>query len=125
MWRYPLPCSPPVVPLSATPAADSNAAIADGTEVPDALEPVNGTGVPAGTDSEASAAGASAAHANTLATAIVTTTSPRRTAPTISNVRSGYSHSMVPGGLLVMSRTTRPTGRISPIIRAAICSSRS
>ncbi len=37
----------------------------------------------------------------------------------------GYSHSIVPGGLLVMSSTTRPTGRISLIIREAICSSRS
>ncbi len=36
-----------------------------------------------------------------------------------------YSHSIVPGGLLVMSSTTRPTGRISLIIREAICSSRS
>jgi hypothetical protein len=27
-----------------------------------------------------------------------------------------YSHSIVPGGLLVMSSTTRPTGRISLII---------
>ena len=36
-----------------------------------------------------------------------------------------YSHSIVPGGLLVMSSTTRPTGRISLIIRDAICSSRS
>ena len=39
--------------------------------------------------------------------------------------RRGYSHSIVPGGLLVMSSTTRPTGRISLIIRDAICSSRS
>ena len=37
----------------------------------------------------------------------------------------GYSHSIVPGGLDVMSRTTRPTGRISLIIRFEICSSRS
>jgi hypothetical protein len=36
-----------------------------------------------------------------------------------------YSHSIVPGGLLVMSSTTRPTGRISLIIREAIFSSRS
>ena len=36
-----------------------------------------------------------------------------------------YSHSMVPGGLLVMSSTTRLTSRISLIIRDAICSSRS
>ena len=36
-----------------------------------------------------------------------------------------HSHSIVPGGLLVMSSTTRPTGRISLIIREAICSSRS
>jgi hypothetical protein len=36
-----------------------------------------------------------------------------------------YSHSIVPGGLLVMSSTTRFTSRISLIIREAICSSRS
>ena len=36
-----------------------------------------------------------------------------------------YSHSMVPGGLLVMSSTTRLTSRISLIMREAICSSRS
>src|SRR3954451_6959386 len=36
-----------------------------------------------------------------------------------------YSHSIVPGGLLVMSSTTRLTSRISLIIREAICSSRS
>ena len=36
-----------------------------------------------------------------------------------------YSHSMVPGGLLVMSSTTRLTSESSPIIREAICSSRS
>ena len=36
-----------------------------------------------------------------------------------------YSHSIVPGGLDVMSSTTRPTGRISLIMRLAICSSRS
>src|SRR3954453_5007325 len=36
-----------------------------------------------------------------------------------------YSHSIVPGGLLVMSSTTRLTSRISLIIRDAICSSRS
>ena len=52
-------------------------------------------------------------------------TNPRIALPTIDNAGSDYSHSMVPGGLLVMSSTTRPTGRISPIIRAAICSSRS
>src|ERR1700683_5262995 len=39
--------------------------------------------------------------------------------------RLGYSHSMVPGGLLVMSRTTRFTSRSSLIIRAAIVWSRS
>ncbi len=38
---------------------------------------------------------------------------------------AGHSHSIVPGGLLVMSSTTRPTGRISLIIRDAIRSSRS
>src|SRR5215218_4921307 len=36
-----------------------------------------------------------------------------------------HSHSMVPGGLLVMSSTTRLTSRISLIMREAICSSRS
>ena len=36
-----------------------------------------------------------------------------------------YSHSIVPGGLLVMSSTTRLTSRISLIIRDAIRSSRS
>src|SRR4051795_8372512 len=36
-----------------------------------------------------------------------------------------YSHSIVPGGLLVMSSTTRLTSRSSLIIREAICSSRS
>ncbi len=39
--------------------------------------------------------------------------------------RQGYSHSMVPGGLLVMSKTTRLTSRSSLIMREAICSSRS
>src|SRR5215211_8340082 len=39
--------------------------------------------------------------------------------------RLAYSHSMVPGGLLVMSSTTRLTSRISLIIREAIRSSRS
>ena len=39
--------------------------------------------------------------------------------------RLSYSHSIVPGGLDVMSSTTRLTSRISPIIREAICSSRS
>jgi len=38
---------------------------------------------------------------------------------------SAYSHSIVPGGLLVMSSTTRLTSRISLIMREAICSSRS
>jgi hypothetical protein len=36
-----------------------------------------------------------------------------------------YSHSIVPGGLLVMSSTTRLTSRISLIMREAICSSSS
>src|SRR5215211_5145823 len=36
-----------------------------------------------------------------------------------------HSHSIVPGGLLVMSSTTRLTSRISLIMREAICSSRS
>src|SRR3954452_19247493 len=40
-------------------------------------------------------------------------------------LRGLYSHSIVPGGLLVMSRTTRLTSRISLIMREAICSSRS
>src|SRR5215218_5008094 len=39
--------------------------------------------------------------------------------------RAGYSHSIVPGGLLVMSSTTRLTSRISLIMREAIRSSRS
>ena len=39
--------------------------------------------------------------------------------------RFAYSHSMVPGGLLVMSSTTRLTSRISLIIREEIRSSRS
>jgi hypothetical protein len=76
-----------------------------------------------GTPSDAYAAGASAAHAQATATA--TAKIPQRTAPNINNAGSDYSHSIVPGGLLVISSTTRPTGRISPIIRAAICSSRS
>ena len=37
----------------------------------------------------------------------------------------GYSHSIVPGGFDVMSRTTRLTSRISLIIREAMRSSRS
>ena len=36
-----------------------------------------------------------------------------------------HSHSIVPGGLEVMSSTTRLTSRISLIMREAICSSRS
>ena len=36
-----------------------------------------------------------------------------------------YSHSIVPGGLDVMSSTTRLTSRSSLIMRDAICSSRS
>src|SRR5215207_8056635 len=39
--------------------------------------------------------------------------------------RAHHSHSIVPGGLDVMSSTTRLTSRISPIMREAICSSRS
>ena len=42
-----------------------------------------------------------------------------------ARARPLYSHSIVPGGLDVMSRTTRLTSRISPIMREAICSSRS
>ena len=38
---------------------------------------------------------------------------------------AAYSHSIVPGGLDVMSSTTRLTSRSSLIIREAICSSRS
>ena len=115
------PCSPAVVPLSVPPAAASKLAIALAVDVP---EPVNVAGEPpVGTPSEAYAAGASAAHAQATATA--TAKSAQRTAPNINNARSDYSHSIVPGGLLVISSTTRPTGRISPIIRAAICSSRS
>ena len=40
-------------------------------------------------------------------------------------VLGGHSHSIVPGGLDVMSSTTRLTSRISLIIRDAIRSSRS
>jgi 8-oxo-dGTP pyrophosphatase MutT (NUDIX family) len=51
---------------------------------------------------------------------------PRPRAPDARELSSArYSHSIVPGGLLVISSTTRPTGRISLIIRDAICSSRS
>ena len=49
----------------------------------------------------------------------------RSIAPGVTFTRQPHSHSIVPGGLLVMSSTTRPTGRISLIIREAICSSRS
>ena len=42
-----------------------------------------------------------------------------------TDARGRYSHSMVPGGFDVMSSTTRLTSRSSPIMRAAICSSRS
>ena len=45
--------------------------------------------------------------------------------PTIALLRAAHSHSIVPGGLDVMSSTTRLTSRISLIIREAICSSRS
>ncbi len=94
------------MPLSPPPAAASKLAIA--AEVPDVPEPVNMTGEPpVGTDSDALAAGASTPHMHATATA--TTRCPQRLAPTINNVRSGYSHSIVPGGLLVMSNTTRPT----------------
>ena len=47
---------------------------------------------------------------------------PRRPAARLGR---RYSHSIVPGGLDVMSSTTRLTSRISPIMREAICSSRS
>src|SRR5262249_62257782 len=43
----------------------------------------------------------------------------------VAEAEQAYSHSIVPGGLLVMSSTTRFTSRISLIIREAICSSRS
>ena len=36
-----------------------------------------------------------------------------------------YSHSMVPGGLLVTSSTTRLTSATSPVIRVEILASRS
>ena len=49
----------------------------------------------------------------------------RRTAQTLAWKRGPYSHSIVPGGFDVMSRTTRLTSRISLIMREAICSSRS
>ena len=120
-WRYPLPCSPAAVPLSVPPAAASKLAIALAVDAPEPVSVVGGP--PVGTPSVAYAAGASAPQAQATATA--TTKSPQRAAPTFNNVGSDYSHSIVPGGLLVMSSTTRPTGRISPIIRAAICSSRS
>ena len=42
-----------------------------------------------------------------------------------SRARARYSHSIVPGGFEVMSRTTRLTSRISLIIRDAILSRRS
>ena len=76
-------------------------------------------GVGGGTDSVACAAGAASANAPRTATI------PRIALLTATNGTSVYSHSIVPGGLLVMSSTTRPTGLISPIIRAAIFSSRS
>ncbi len=73
--------------------------------------------------SKACATGAVAASAQPNATNVAT--SPQIARCTATNSRSVYSHSIVPGGLLVMSSTTRPTERISPIMRAAICSSRS
>ena len=50
-----------------------------------------------------------------------------RSAATGRMLRAGgrYSHSIVPGGLDVMSSTTRLTSRSSLIMREAICSSRS
>jgi hypothetical protein len=50
---------------------------------------------------------------------------PRSVVPRRLAARRLYSHSIVPGGLLVMSSTTRFTSRISLIMREAICSSRS
>ena len=49
----------------------------------------------------------------------------RRLSPPAAGLGRGHSHSIVPGGLLVMSSTTRLTSRISLIMREAICSSRS
>jgi hypothetical protein len=52
-------------------------------------------------------------------------TSPRPTPPGWSGRSEHHSHSIVPGGLDVMSSTTRLTSRSSLIMREAICSSRS
>ena len=49
----------------------------------------------------------------------------RRVAPGAARRPGDHSHSMVPGGLDVMSRTTRLTSRSSLIMREAICSRRS
>ena len=48
-----------------------------------------------------------------------------RVGPEVADCLGRYSHSIVPGGLDVMSRTTRLTSRISLIMREAIRSSRS
>ena len=48
-----------------------------------------------------------------------------RVRPEVADRLGRYSHSIAPGGLDVMSSTTRLTSRISLIIREAICSSRS
>ncbi len=45
--------------------------------------------------------------------------------PEVADCLGRYSHSIVPGGLDVMSRTTRLTSRISLSMREAIRSSRS
>ncbi len=43
----------------------------------------------------------------------------------LERVTKDYSHSMVPGGLLVMSRTTRFTSRTSLVIRVDMAAKRS
>ena len=106
-----------MVPLSIPPTAASKFASVLAVAPPAPLKVT--AGPPVGTLSDACAAGAAHASAPRAAT------SPRIALFTATNGASVYSHSIVPGGLLVMSSTTRPTGRISPIIRAAIFSSRS
>jgi hypothetical protein len=61
----------------------------------------------------------------TARAALVRTAVPRPQAASPWARGCRYSHSMVPGGLDVMSSTTRLTSRSSPIMRAAICSSKS
>jgi hypothetical protein len=55
---------------------------------------------------------------------VIVVTRPAAQASTARGLQP-YSHSIVPGGLDVMSRTTRLTSRSSLIMREAICSSRS